>query len=291
MKLCLKCETTFPGNDWKCPSCDFMPTHENNHLVFSPEHINTSSGFEEIFFEDLYKIEKDSFWFNSRNKLITWALNKYFPKVHNFLEVGCGTGFVLSAIEKKFSNLDLYGTETFSKGLSFASSRVAKAKLLQVDARELPFEDEFDVIGAFDVIEHIKDDNKVLQGIYRALKPTGGVIITVPQHMFLWSKVDEYSHHVRRYSSQDLKQGLEAAGFKVVMMTSFVTLLLPFMMVSRAIKNNKDISPEGRPEFNLSTFVNAIFNKIMSFELLFIKAGMQLPFGGSLLAVACKETK
>jgi SAM-dependent methyltransferase len=59
------------------------------------------------------------------------------------------------------------------------------AVLFQMDARKIPFESEFDVIGAFDVLEHIEEDEKALAQIFHAVLPGGGLILTVPQHRFL----------------------------------------------------------------------------------------------------------
>ena len=61
----------------------------------------------------------------------------------------------------------------------------------------------------------------------------GGIILTVPQHPWLWSQADTYAHHVRRYIKQDLITKLQQTGFKVVKVTSFVSLLLPLMLLSR----------------------------------------------------------
>jgi SAM-dependent methyltransferase len=71
------------------------------------------------------------------------------------------------------------------------------------------YRDEFDTIGAFDVIEHIEDDVGAMREIYRALKPGGGFMIIVPQHMFLWSRVDDLAFHKRRYARRELTAKLE----------------------------------------------------------------------------------
>ena len=81
-----------------------------------------------------------------------------------------------------------------------------------MDARNIPFESEFDVIGAFDVLEHINEDTEVLAQIYTALKAEGLMLISVPQHPWLWSSLDEYACHVRRYTALDIQQKIEAAG-------------------------------------------------------------------------------
>ena len=65
--------------------------------------------------------------------------------------------------------------------------------LIQMDARSIPYTDEFDVVGAFDVLEHVEQDAEALSAMYRACRTGGGILITVPQHKFLWSAVDEYA--------------------------------------------------------------------------------------------------
>ena len=75
---------------------------------------------------------------------------------------------------------------------------------MQLDARELPYEAAFDAVGAFDVIEHITEDERVLASMHRALKPGGVLIVTVPQHKWLWSWTDEQARHKRRYGRREL---------------------------------------------------------------------------------------
>src|SRR6266545_4042215 len=88
----------------------------------------------------------------------------------NFLEIGCGTGFVLSGIRKAFPELILSGSEIFSEGLNLAAERLPGVELFQMDARRIPFQEEFDVIGAFDVLEHVKEDEEVLSQMYQATR-------------------------------------------------------------------------------------------------------------------------
>jgi len=83
----------------------------------------------------------------------------------------------------------------------------------------------------------LRDDELVLSEMFRATKPGGGIIVTVPQHQFLWSVVDEHAFHKRRYSRVDLVSKVERAGFRVARVTSFVSLLLPLMLLSRRTRN------------------------------------------------------
>ena len=181
--------------------------------AYAPSIATEGSGFKSSHFETLANIEAKNFWFRVRNRIIIWSLGRYCPNFKSFLEIGCGTGFVLSGIAKAYPDARLHGSELFIKGLSFAARRLPLAKLMQMDARQIPFVDEFDSIGAFDVLEHIEEDTDVLRQIHKALKPKGLVLITVPQHQWLWSPVDDNACHVRRYSAKDLHAKLKATGF------------------------------------------------------------------------------
>jgi SAM-dependent methyltransferase len=247
-----------------------------------------SGGFDERSFEHLPQAEENSFWFRSRNSLIVWALRKYFPNATSMLEVGCGTGFVLAGVRAAFPRMRLVGGELYQAGLAIAAKRVPDAELLELDARSLPFRDEFDVVGAFDVLEHIEDDERALTEMHAAIRPGGGLLLTVPQHPRLWSLVDEYSQHVRRYGRGELLARVRAVGFEVVHWTSFVSLLLPLLAASRLrFRGTRTFDPLA--EYRTPPFVDSAFGWVLAAERALIKSGLPLPVGGSLLAVARRQ--
>jgi SAM-dependent methyltransferase len=259
--------------------------------VFSPELARNNSGFKASYFAPLAAREAGHFWFRARNALIVWALGNYGANVSSFMEIGCGTGFVLQGVGHGFPKIRLVGSEIYPEGIAFAAERIAGGEFMQMDAREIPFVDEFDAIGAFDVIEHIDEDETVLKQIYCALKPYGLLLLTVPQHRWLWSGVDDYACHVRRYAAHDLRDKLARAGFSVVRSTSFVTSLLPLMFFSRLQQRGKDKSFDPHAELRVNTLVNRIFEGFLRMELWFIRRGVSFPVGGSLLVVAAKNEK
>jgi len=285
MKLCQSCATTFDTTTWRCPHCGNEPSILAGFPSFAPG-LSSDEGFEDTYFHNLVEFEARNFWFRSRNKLILWALKRYFTSAKNFLEIGCGTGFVLSGVATAGSELKLSGSEISSAGLAYAAKRVPSANFFQMDARAIPFVDEFDVIGAFDVLEHIEDDETVLRQMHQATRPGGGIVLTVPQHAFLWSRADDHAHHVRRYAARDLINKVVSAGFRVERVTSFVSLLLPLMMASRARQPISKEQFDPLTELKIGRFSNAILEKIMNIEYLAIKAGLNLPAGGSLLLIA-----
>jgi SAM-dependent methyltransferase len=286
MLRCLKCKDVFNGPDWRCPRCGWSPVRRGPILVAAaPDH--AEPGFDPSYFDSLFELECGNFWFRARNALIDWALRRYFPAARTLLEIGCGTGFVLSELQRRHPELEVTASELYVEGLSRAARRLPRARLLQLDARQLPFTEEFDVIGAFDVLEHIDEDEAVLAEMARAVKPGGGLLITVPQHPWLWSAADSYAYHRRRYTRAELLRKLEAAGLRALRCTSFVTLLLPAMLASRrAQRDADDFDP--RREFAIPRWLNRLLEGVLGVERGLISAGLSLPVGGSLLIVAAR---
>lgn len=246
-------------------------------------------GFQPHYFKQLAELEAKNFWFRARNRLIVWALSKYQPNLQSFLEIGCGTGFVISAISKRFPGARLLGSEYFEEGLLYARQRLPGAEFSQMDARLIPYESELDAIGAFDVLEHIEEDEDVLRQIYKALKPGGSVFITVPQHRWLWSAVDVHACHVRRYGAAELDKKVSDSGFEIILSTSFVSVLLPAMYLSRLLQRGEmKVNADAMAELRINPFLNKVFEWLLSFELALIRAGVVLPVGGSRLLVARK---
>ena len=288
MKVCLSCGHGVRQDSWLCSQCGHEPAKSDGYVSFAPEFARANDGFPIAAHEHLFQAEHGHFWFNSRNRIILWAFQKYFPQANNFFELGCGTGFVLQGIHSAFPTVELYGSEIYTQGLQFAHRRVPDAQLYQMDARHIPFRDHFEVLGAFDVLEHIEDDQSVMTQMFNAAKKQrGGIIITVPQHASLWSVVDEFSCHCRRYSANELQDKAEQAGFRVLKITSFMSFTLPLLVLARLKQRNvkvKDFDPLS--EFRIPKLVNSMLEAMLSVERTAIEAGLRLPAGGSLLLVA-----
>ncbi|QNP83056.1 class I SAM-dependent methyltransferase [Agrobacterium tumefaciens] len=261
--------------------------------LFAPKLADTISGFDPKSFEMLAEIEDDHFWFVPRNRMLAGLIQKYFPNSQDILEVGCGNGIVLSALSKDGIRRRLVGSELHPSGLAVAAQRLGKnAELVQMDARDIMAENAFDVIGAYDVIEHIAEDEMVLHSMHKALRPGGGVVIAVPQHPWLWSTADEVAYHERRYKLGELEDKLNRNGFRPVFSTSYCSFLLPIMMTSRLVerwrKKNVQQSEMSDMEAKPPNVVNAILKSILQAEVSAILAGARFPVGGSRVVVATR---
>lgn len=92
-------------------------------------------GFKTQYFKELAELEEGSFWFRACNKFVCWALYKYSPEAKTFLEIGCGTGFVISGISKRFPEWRLIGSDYFEKGLVYARQPLPSVEFTRMDAR------------------------------------------------------------------------------------------------------------------------------------------------------------
>lgn len=289
MKICPHCQSTTRSADPHCSQCHEAPLEVDGFLAYAPALNAAQEGYKAEFYDEYAHLEEAHFWFSVRCRLIVWTLRKYAPSLDSFFEIGCGTGYVLKAIKQVFPNARLIGSEMLTSGLHYASRRLPAATFIQMDARQIPYVDEFDAIGAFDVLEHIEEDSVVLQQAHSALKPNGMLLLTVPQHDWLWSSIDEYSCHIRRYSAKELHLKIEAAGFRILRSTSFVSLLLPAMMLSRGSKRDAATATDPLAELKISRPLNRLLHALMSVEAWLIRLGINFPLGGSRLVIAQKQ--
>lgn len=289
MKICPACSGAVASPDWTCSSCGHRPPSlAAGLLLLAPDLAQSDRAFPSSDFIRLAELEDGNYWFRSRSKLIVWALRKHFPGFASFLEVGCGTGCVLAAVEAAFPAAACSGSELHVAGLEHAARRLRSSALWQMDARRIPFRSEFDIIGSFDVLEHIEADREVLDQCFLALRSGGGVVLTVPQHRFLWSARDEYARHVRRYTRSEILEKLRSAGFRPMLVTSFVSLLFPLMLLARAKSRRLTPAFDPEAEIRIGKLANWLLEAILNFERWLIALGVRFPFGGSLLVVAIR---
>jgi SAM-dependent methyltransferase len=210
-----------------------------------------------------------------------------------FLDIGCGTGAVIQGIMENTS-LKITGSEIYLNGLLYAKKKLPNIEFVQFDVTQGKLPEKFDMIGAFDVIEHIEADVTAISNIYEMLNEGGYLLVTVPQYSFLWSRLDEIVRHKRRYSRKELLSKLRQPGFVISYCSSFLFTLFPLMLVSRIFdrskKGNKTTEVEFKSRVQFPKILNWIFDKVMRIDEILIDFGISLPYGGSLLVVAKKHT-
>jgi len=212
------------------------------------------------------------------------------------LEVGCGTGTVLRCLEKVCRKGRVVGMDRYGESFRFARKQTA-AGLIQGDVHAPPFSVAPKLIGLFDVLEHLPDDIRVLRDLYDLLAPDGTLILTVPAHMALWSYSDVAAHHARRYERRELIEKLTRCGFQVERASYFMFATLPVLRFARWWQGRHTSSGEEEfdeslellsREFRVVPIVNGVLKGLLAWEPLCLRAGITLPTGSSLIAVAKK---
>lgn len=241
---------------------------------------------EKSFYRIFFEVQKKHWWFVSKKKIVLDLIDRYVPGKarHRILDIGCGSGLMLNALEKvgETNGMDMSDDAiNFSKEIF--SGTVRKGMLPD----DIPYEKEyFSLVVALDVIEHVEDDRAALTAIRSHIAPAGQAVITVPACMFLWSEHDVLNEHKRRYTLQELKMKLLDAGFTIEKISYFNTFLFPLIGVVRVINNL--LKRKGGSDVDLPhPAVNYIVEKIFSLEKYFLRF-MNFPIGVSVLAVVRK---
>ncbi|MBZ5676521.1 MAG: class I SAM-dependent methyltransferase [Acidobacteriia bacterium] len=121
-----------------------------------------AGGYDPSFYELLYAAEDQHFWFRSRNAVIAAMVSQAVAGLapgYRVLELGCGNGNVTRLLQATCSEGLVIGMDLFGEGLRNARRR-GVTQLVQADVNRAPFQKKFQVIGMFDVLEHIPDDGR-----------------------------------------------------------------------------------------------------------------------------------
>jgi SAM-dependent methyltransferase len=249
-------------------------------------------GYDPLHFRSLVSVEDRHFWFRARNDVISTLVRQITAPLrpgYSVLEMGCGDGNVLRFLQAVCGTGCVIGMDLYLEGLRYARSRAA-CNLVQGDVARPPFRKGFQLIGMFDVLEHIADDSEMLGHVWNLLEANGVLLLTVPAHPHLWSYFDEISGHCRRYEKDELRLKLERSGFKVEFLTGYMASIYPLMYLTRRFKSKGKQQPGEAlsEEVRVVPIINGILSLLLSLESKWLSRRKQLPFGASLVAIARK---
>ncbi|WP_375570102.1 class I SAM-dependent methyltransferase [Seohaeicola saemankumensis] len=279
------------------------PTIMDGIACYSVGTATAYDDYPDIGFDLTDANAEKSFWVRSRNRLFGWLVRREVARLceARLLDVGCGTGDFMRELSGT-RGLSLTGSEIYLAGLRFARKRLPSLDFVQYDVTEGSLDLKFDIITAFDVLEHVERDLDGMRNIRAMLSENGVFILSVPQHAFLWSTLDELVHHKRRYSRSLMLEKLRDAGFQPVRVTSYVFTLFPLMLLSRLFDKvnrrrtdrahdgqNADAGQEIESRVVFSAPINWMFDRIMRIDELLVRLGLSLPFGGTLVVVARRD--
>lgn len=125
------------------------------------------------------------------------------------LELGCGN-YPKIPLDKNSFFLDL-------SEVAVSNLRDKGLNAYLGSAENLPFEDDFfDLVVAWEVLEHVDNDKKAFSEISRVLKNGGHFLFSVPLGKDKFGKLDMIAGHKRRYESEELERILKENNFKVL---------------------------------------------------------------------------
>jgi SAM-dependent methyltransferase len=238
---------------------------------------------ERVVYQQMAELDDRHWWYCARRKIIADLIRREarLPPNPQILEIGCGTGHNLAMLSG-FGHVE--GLELDEEARTISQERLGRS-IMSSPLPELAGvpERHYDLIGAFDVIEHIDDDHAALASIATRLKPGARFIMTVPAHQWMWSAHDAVNHHKRRYSRRSLKALIEGSPMKLEKLGYFNSLLFPLAVAERAAsrlrgKENADVKLPPAP-------LNMALEKVFAAER-YLAGRLPLPPGLSLFAVA-----
>lgn len=225
-------------------------------------------------------------WFRGRERILRAVIEPHvrLSPGATIADVGSGPG---GPTRRLFPHQRIVAVDLSARVLSAYSS--ASAAVVG-DAARMPFRAEsLGGICAFDVLEHLEDDGGAVKNWHGALSPGGWLIVTVPAYDALWSTSDDVDRHFRRYRARELRSRLRGAGFEIVRMSYFNTLLLPAVAIAKwAARLTQPSAANGRNselDLRLPRWLERGLEGIFGAEAAWLGRA-NLPMGVSIVALA-----
>jgi len=238
---------------------------------------------ERVVYRQMAELDQRHWWYRARREVLAALIRRTVRPApgSQILEIGCGTGHNLAMLGE-FGHVDALELDEESR--AFAEQRLGRS-IMRAPLPELADvpNHHYDLIGAFDVIEHIEDDRAALASIAAKLKRGGMFVMTVPAHQWMWSAHDVVNHHKRRYAKRSLWALIESSPLQLVTVGYFNTLLFPAAVADRLSsklrgKDNADLTLPPAP-------LNTALERTFALERHLV-GRLPLPIGLSLFAVA-----
>jgi len=243
---------------------------------------------EKNYYKEYYHLEREHWWFLARNNIIINHIKKFLSEDQKakILNIGVATGHTSELLAELG---DVTSVEYDKDCCDFVKEKI-NIDVVNASILHLPFENNmYDLVCAFDVIEHVEDDALAVSEMKRVCRNGGIISVTVPAFNFLWSHHDEINHHYRRYTKRELLALIDADG-KLIYASYFnFWLFFPiaaFRLVSSRLATKVQDEKSSSSDFSFgggSKFLNNLFFGLFNSENFFISRLMRLPVGVSLL--------
>ncbi|MFN2508583.1 MAG: methyltransferase domain-containing protein [Chthoniobacterales bacterium] len=177
-----------------------------------------------------------------------YAIDKFLteiPPPESILEIGPGLGDLSAHLVERFPSARLVLSEISSEAARILEERFKNQARISISQADILFGDrgteQFDLVIACEVFEHIEDDCTGLRSVAALLRDGGHFIFSAPCHMRKWQSADVFAGHFRRYEREELVQKLERSGMEIKHLWTFgfptVNLLQPFREIYYRSRN------------------------------------------------------
>jgi SAM-dependent methyltransferase len=217
-------------------------------------------------------------WHRARTGLLDAVMSPHLAAPARTLDVGSADAPSVGWMRGEHQHVSL---DLFPDGLRPGEGVVGSAT-------ELPFADAtFDVVSAFDVVEHCADDARAVAELTRVLAPGGRMLLSVPAYQWAWSDHDVRAGHHRRYTRPAFVDLVEGSGMRVLRATYAFAGVFPLFAAERLARRVRPARPGDARLPEVSPGVDRALTGMCSVEARVLRR-RDLPFGSSVLVAALK---
>jgi SAM-dependent methyltransferase len=252
-------------------------------------------------FQLLRRMQNSHFWYRGRHRFLLHAVERFVPDSDNAtasrrvvdLGGGCGGWIDYFLRHKRFSVAEITLADSSDAALRLAADCMPPhVDRLQVDLLRLGCANRWDIAFLLDVLEHIPDHQEVFHQVHKALAPGGLAFVTVPALRQFWTWNDDFCHHQRRYSRDEMLRLARDSGFLLLDARYFMFFLSPLLWASRwaAVANLGRNTEDERRSLAIKMHaiphptINGLLGTIFNLETP-LGHHVRFPWGTSLLAV------
>ena len=231
--------------------------------------------------------QPDYWWYRTRAILLQTALEGFVGSPQRILDVGSADGPSVNWLRGRAMHVSL---DIDPRGLDVGG--------VCGSALALPFADgSFDVVAAFDVVEHCEPEAETLSEFSRVLAPGGRLLLSVPAYEWAWTQFDDINGHHRRYTRHRAVCSVRAAGFSIDRATYAFMSVFPIFAADRLRTRLRERITKGarsapdRDIVDLPQISPTIERMLMGLSVVdrHLLRHVDLPFGSSVLIAASKR--